>query len=230
MLERIFNSELKIKLINLFLSQAEEKLFSYAEIAKLLSLKGKTWRRDIDDLIETGLFKLTTVSALEQEAKGEIKKDQVKNDKTIKTDKTFLGLNKDFFIFSEIKSLFAKSRVLEAQKIFTDMETACHPQLVLLTGKFINKNDSPIDLLVVGNISRRLFSRFLLELESAMGEEINYSIMTEEEFKYRRYVMDIFLYNIINNDHVVLSGNISDLSILQKVKDDNQFQDKRVSL
>jgi len=40
--------------------------------------------------------------------------------------------------------------------------------------------------------------------------------MTEEEFKYRRYVMDIFLYNIIEGEKLVLVGNIDDLSLLKK--------------
>ena len=40
--------------------------------------------------------------------------------------------------------------------------------------------------------------------------------MTEEEFKYRRYVMDIFLYNIINYDPLILFGNLDELNLIKK--------------
>lgn len=200
MLERIFGTELKIKIINFLLSQASDHAFTYTEIAKNLNLRGSIWRRELNDLLEIGLLK-----ALVKEGEESGKKD-----------KSSFALDSDFFIFPEIKSLFSKSRVLLSKKIFTEIESQCRPQLILLSGKFVNKPKAPIDLLIVGNIPRRIFSKLLVELETAMGEELNYSIMTEEEFKYRRYVMDIFLYNIIEGEKLILSGNIDDLSLLKK--------------
>ncbi|MBN2854567.1 hypothetical protein JXK06_03505 [Patescibacteria group bacterium] len=200
MLEQIFGTELKIKIINFLLSQAPEKAFTYAEIAKNLNLRGSVWRRELDDLSEISLIKAV---AKDSESNG-------------KKEKILFSLNTEFFIFPEIKSLFSKSRVLLTKRIFTEIETQCRPKLILLSGKFVDKPKAPIDLLVVGNISRRIFSKLLTELETEMGEELNYSLMTEDEFKYRRYVMDIFLYNIIEGEKLVLSGNIDDLSLLKK--------------
>ena len=209
MLERIFGSELKIKIINFLLSQPANQVFSYAEIAKNLNLKGSIWRRELDDLLEIGLIK-----TLKSESQ---KLDKANNDKKNdkKKDKISFALDTNFFIFPEIQSLFSKSRVLLSKKIFSEIEAQCRPQLILLSGKFVNKINTPVDLLIVGNISRRIFSKLLTELETVMGEELNYSIMTEEEFKYRRYVMDIFLYNIIDGEKLILAGNIDDLSLLK---------------
>ena len=192
MLERIFASELKIKIINLLLAQNDNKALTAPEIAKSLSLRGSVWRRELDDLVEIGLI-----------AKGE-------------ADKPSFLLDKNFFIYKEIKALFAKSRILLSKKIFQEIETQCRPKLILLSGKFVNKSDTKIDLLIVGNISRRIFNKLLAELEDLMGEEINYSLMTEEEFKYRRYVMDIFLYNVIEGENIILSGDLDNLSILNR--------------
>lgn len=205
MLERIFGSELKIKIINFLLSQPASQVFSYTEIAKNLNLRGSIWRRELDDLLDLGLLK-----SLKSEGQ---KLEKVNSDK--RKDKIFFTLDTNFFIFPEIQSLFSKSKVLLSKKIFSEIEAQCHPQLILLSGKFVNKLNTPIDLLIVGNISRRIFSKLLAELEIAMGEELNYSIMTEEEFKYRRYVMDIFLYNIIDGEKLILAGNIDDLSLLK---------------
>ena len=202
MLERIFSSELKIKIINFLLSQPESRSFSYTEIAKNLNLRGSIWRRELNDLLEIGLIKALTREGEESDKK----------------DKSSFNLDSSFFIFPELKSLFSKSRVLLSKKIFTEIESQCRPKLMLLGGKFVNKSEALVDLLVVGNISRRVFLKLLTKLEAAMGEELNYSIMTEEEFKYRRYVMDIFLYNIIEGEKLVLVGNIDDLSLLKRTE------------
>ena len=136
--------------------------------------------------------------------------------KNLSRDKIFFNLNSDFFLLPEIKTLLAKTKVLLSHKLFKEMEVLCRPKLLVLTGKFINKNEYLTDLLIVGDINRRNFLRLISELEKTMNEEINYSIMTEDEFKYRRYVMDIFLYEIINNNPIVLLGNIDELNFLKK--------------
>lgn len=120
----------------------------------------------------------------------------------------------------ELKALLAKSKVYLSYKIFKDIETLCRPKLLILSGKFINKKDSLVDLIVVGQINRRNFLRLISELEKTMKEEVNYSIMTEEEFKYRRYVMDIFLYEVINHNPIVLTGSIDDFNLLNKTAEE----------
>ena len=57
MLEKILGSELKIKMIDFFLSQEENKVFSYSDISNSLNLKGSIWRRDLNDLLDINLLK-----------------------------------------------------------------------------------------------------------------------------------------------------------------------------
>lgn len=229
MLDRIFGSELKVKIIGFLLSQNPGQGFSHNDIAKALSLKGSVWRRELSDLVELGLVKAELLNSLEQagdereEKQKSPKKTKSESSKKNKVEKFIYKIDESFFVYSEIKSLFAKSRILSARKIFKEMEEQCRPKLIILTGKFVGRSDDMIDLLIVGNSSKRNFLKLLEELELIMGEEINYSLMTEEEFKYRRYVMDIFLYNIIESDNMIISGNVADISFFNKeASDDSQ--------
>lgn len=213
MLQKILGSELKIKLIDFFISQEEAKSFSYLDISRALNLKGSIWRREVKELLDLNFF-----LEIKKEEVLNLKKVEKKTTEKKKTSqvKESFSLNPDFFLLPELKALLAKSKVYLSYEIFKDIETLCRPKLLILTGKFIGKKDSLADLIIVGQINRRNFLRLISELEKTMKEEINYSIMTEEEFKYRRYVMDIFLYEVINNEPIVLIGSIDDFDLLNK--------------
>lgn len=227
MLQKILGTELKIKIIYFFISQEETKSFSYLELAQALDLKGVSWRREMNELVESGFLKLVINEESEALLKIETNKKPDKAEKGSKTKKNtkqeseFFALNSDFFLLTEIRALLSKAKIFLSYGIFKEMETVCQPKLLILTGLFINKKDSLADLIIVGNINRRNFLRLISRLEETMAREINYSIMTEEEFKYRRYVMDIFLYEVINNDPIILTGDINDFDILSKSKTEN---------
>lgn len=221
MLEKIFSSEIKIKILNLLFSQEKDFSISSEEMAKNLNLKGIVWRRDLNDLIETGLLLLIDEKEDKtippSETKDTKKKTLEGKKKTIKVKKELVvKLNDKFFLYSEIKNLLAKSRIILTTNLFKNIEDTCKPKLLVLSGKFSANKDSLVDLLLVGDIPKKILSKLILDLEQAIGEEVNYSVMTEEEFSYRRFVMDIFVYNIINNDNIVLIGDVDDLTIVNK--------------
>jgi len=216
MLQKILGTELKIKIINFFLSQEDTKVFSYLDISHPLNLKGVVWRREINELVDSGFLKLSENQESEAINKEQLTKKIIKAKRGVRQNKEFFTINLDFFLLPEIRALLSKAKVFLSYGIFKEIETVCQPQLLILTGMFINKKDSLVDLIIVGNINRRNFLRLISNLEVTMDREINYSIMTEEEFKYRRYVMDIFLYEVINNDPIIFSGDINEFDILSK--------------
>ena len=50
--------------------------------------------------------------------------------------------------------------------------------------------------------------KLIKELEKDLGREVNFTILTDQEFRYRRDIMDIFLYNILEGKTVVLLDNL----------------------
>ena len=63
---------------------------------------------------------------------------------------------------------------------------------------------SSTDLLVVAKISAPMLQRLMKRFEQEMGHEINYTLMTPDEFIYRRDITDRFLYSILEGKKIVM--------------------------
>ena len=77
-------------------------------------------------------------------------------------------------------------------------------QSVFLSGVFVGNPDLPVDILIVGVADEEKLQKFLENCTKLMGQEINYSVMSPEEFKVRRNTFDRFIKDIFDYRHVVL--------------------------
>ena len=66
-----------------------------------------------------------------------------------------------------------------------------------------------MDLLLVGKINLTKLAGFLKATEKLMGQEINYSVMTVEEFLLRRDTFDRFIKDIFDYRHLVVVDELS---------------------
>ena len=117
-------------------------------------------------------------------------------------------VNKDFILFPEIKALFLKAQILSSQNFINGLEKNFQTKLLVLTGFFTNQADAQTDLLIVGPVKRQLFLKLIADLEKDLGHEINFTIMDETEYNYRKEIMDIFLYAILDGKKIVLIDNL----------------------
>src|SRR3989344_3647700 len=79
-------------------------------------------------------------------------------------------------------------------------------KLALLSGVFVGKAEVNVpDILVVGdNLKKGPVEKILGSIESEIGKELNYVLMSTEEFKYRRGMYDRFILDILESDHDAL--------------------------
>ncbi|MFA6194377.1 MAG: hypothetical protein WC719_01350 [Patescibacteria group bacterium] len=183
MLNALFGSEARVKIINLFFLYPD-KSYSLQQIAHAFGLPLNSLRREVDNLLKTGVIK-------EAEPEADDKK------------KSF-SVNPDFILYPEISALFAKTQILFSQNFIINLQKICQPKLLILSGFFVNYPEAKTDLLLVGTIRREAFLKLVKGLEKELGREINFTVMTEREYRYRRDVMDIFLYNILEGKKLVL--------------------------
>jgi DNA-binding transcriptional ArsR family regulator len=83
-------------------------------------------------------------------------------------------------------------------------------QFAVLTNAYLeNHHPSPydIDVLLVGNLSMKGVSATMKAAEEKLGREIRYTVMTQEEFEYRKKKRDTFILNILHKHKVMLVGN-----------------------
>ena len=68
---------------------------------------------------------------------------------------------------------------------------------------------SRTDLLIVGDdVSEKRFVNFMKQLEAEAGCEIQYSLLTSDEFAYRRKMLDRFLRDVIERPNEVLVNKL----------------------
>ena len=68
-----------------------------------------------------------------------------------------------------------------------------------------------VDILVVGDIVLPELASLIRMEESKRGKEINYTVMSKEEFEFRKKRRDPFLQGILFGSRVMIIGDEEDL-------------------
>ncbi|MEK7618474.1 MAG: hypothetical protein AAB410_05010 [Patescibacteria group bacterium] len=116
---------------------------------------------------------------------------------------------KKFFYLNTQHELpaWARNKILKGRKKAEDKLSADLKKLgvkaVFLSGVFTGYSTLPVDLLLVGRVDLKKLDSFLVKWQSIMGVELNYSLMSENEYLSRRDTFDKFIKDIF--DHRVVA-------------------------
>ncbi|OGH03118.1 MAG: hypothetical protein A2798_01670 [Candidatus Levybacteria bacterium RIFCSPHIGHO2_01_FULL_37_17] len=80
----------------------------------------------------------------------------------------------------------------------------------MFSGKFlrrIKERADEVDLLLVGTVVLPELALLVREEEKRLSTEINYTVMTEEEFNFRKKKRDPFILSILSSSRVMLLGD-----------------------
>jgi len=185
-LEQLFESPVKLKLLKLFLRNPN-KQFLLADIIKKTQSKSRVVKKQLAGLKSIGLL-------VQKKIKGNKKKQ-------IKGGLYFSG-NPDFDFYKELQILILKSSPTSKEKMLKKILRLGRIKMALISGVFLNTENSRVDLFLVGdNISRRKLMNFLAEMESEVGKEIEYAAMDSQEFNYRFHMFDRFVRDVLEKPH-----------------------------
>ena len=178
-LEVLFNSKAMPKILNLFF-QNEERGFRVKEVAKRCQIHSKTVKKELE--------KLRKISLLQRKSQ---------------KNKYFYLLNPKFPFFSELRAMIVHGSPLSLKELSYILKKIKGIKLAVISGIFLKgRRTSSVDLLIVGDkIQKAALSRAIRRIESQMGKEINWCLMTSEEFKYRIEMNDKFLRDIFDFAH-----------------------------
>lgn len=128
--------------------------------------------------------------------------------RTIRKQKAYF-LNSKYPFYNELKWLVVKSNIYPQCEQLNRMKNLGDVKLGLVSGIFINNKKAKTDLLlVVDGLSRAKLKHLIEDLEAEMGQEINYSLMNLEEFKYRIKMFDKFILEILEQPHEIIINEI----------------------
>lgn len=116
----------------------------------------------------------------------------------------FYIVNQKHKLLPEIKQSLVKNHKTLEDELSIAIKKLGEIQGAFLSGVFTGQPQLPVDLLLVGKINLTKLDTFLQNCKKLMGVELNYSIMTRDEFLMRRDTFDRFLKDIFDYRHLVV--------------------------
>lgn len=180
-LEKLFRSKAEVKIIRLFLNNAEDK-YLMSDIADKTKTSLPVVRKEMAPLEKAGFVSVS-------------KKNQ----------KTYYSLNTNFLYLDDLRKLFFKAAPSSSDWIRERVSRIGQIRLVLISGSLINTDKGRVDILIVGeHINKSKLTAFLSELEAEVGKGIRYVYMGNDEFKYRKNMFDKFIIDILEGPQKIL--------------------------
>ncbi len=185
MLSEILDSKIDSSVLSFFLV-APERAFSPVEISKRLRLPYLKVFHSLNKLLLHN--QLVSFS---------------------KKNKKYYIINTKNSLMPEIKASLLKNGVKYQDELFSAIKKLGVVRAAFLSGLFTGYPNLPVDLLLVGKINLQKLSDFLKAVETLMDQEINYSVMSEDEFILRRDTFDKFIKDIFDYRHLVIVDEIT---------------------
>ena len=185
MLEDIVDSKTDSAVLSFFLA-APERSFSVIEISKRLGIPNLKAAHSLNKLAVLGPIKSFS-----------------------KRGKKYYLINARYKLLPEMKGYWLKAGPKYQDELFTAIKRLGDVKAAFLSGVFCGHQNLPVDLLLVGKINLNKLADFLKATEKLMGQEINYSVMTVEEFLLRRDTFDRFIKDIFDYRHLVVVDELS---------------------
>lgn len=186
----LFTSRVRIKILNIFLPQPEE-MFYVRQVTRMVGEEVNAVRRELERMKAIGL--LTT----EQRA-----------------NRLYYRVRKDFPFYYDLLRIVGRTTGI-AQVVMNQGEKIGKIKYFLLATRFVQNipaGANEIDMLLVGRITLDVLQGLIRDYEQKRGHEVNYTVMTEDEFQFRKQRNDAFVRSILTQPHVVVVGDEMELN------------------
>lgn len=186
----IITSKVRIKILELFFSDLKE-VYHIRGIVRETNEEINAVRRELTKLEKDGV--------LRKEPRG---------------NRIYYSVRQEYSFFGDLVSIVAKTTGL-GKTIIGNKNKIGRVSFVMFSGKFVRrklrKREDDVDILVVGEIVLPELASLIRVEETARGAEVNYTVMSREEFDFRKKRRDPFLLGILSGSRVMIIGDEEDL-------------------
>jgi len=190
LLEDLIISRVRVKVLTLFLTHPES-MYHVRDIVRKIEEEINAVRRELAHLEKAGLLS-----------------------KERRANRLFYYFRKDYPLYFELMGLIAKTQGLGLE-IIKNKAKLGKIKFAMLSGRFVrklsHKGSSDVDLLMVGTVVLPELGKLVRNEEMHRESELNYTVMTEDEFAFRKRRRDPFVQEILSNSRVMLIGDEEDL-------------------
>jgi len=190
MVEQLFGSKTRVKLLQLFYSNPNRSFF-VREITRKIDEQINSVRRELSNLLNIGIIVSENTD-----------------------NKLYYEVNQKYEFYEPLRAIFGGGTVKKTKTATKEAEAEDEykalgkVELVIYTGQFTRDDRSGIDILMAGNINTNALQKFVSELEAKEGKELRYTVMTPTDFKYRRQIKDRFVMSIMESKKQVVMDNL----------------------
>ncbi|MBI2196332.1 hypothetical protein HYU45_01840 [Candidatus Daviesbacteria bacterium] len=190
MLEELFVSRVRVKILQLFLSNPQESLFHVREIVRRVSEEINAVRRELARMEKFGMVSSEW-----------------------RANRRLYRFRKDYTYYRELLSLVTKSTGLGGAILKNKGKLGRIKYAMVATRYFKHESSEggDVDLLVVGQIVLPELQAIIADEQAKRETEINYSFMDEAEFQFRVKRRDPFILRVITQPKIMLLGDEEDL-------------------
>lgn len=190
MLKRIFTSNARIKLMQVFLLNPDGEFF-IRELTRRLHEQINSIRRELSNLKSMGLLR-----------------------SRFKNRKKYYIVNKHFIFFHELRSIIMKSSS-SVDDISKKLQKLGDIDLLVISGVFLDKT-AQTDLFIVGEVDKAELED-LITREIDTKRPLKTTIISREDFIYRLKIHDKFLAEMLDDPENIIAVNKLEKYLEEKV-------------
>ena len=177
-LGKLFGGVNKVKIMRLFLLNPEA-VFDTPTVAERCKVSHSTINRELNGLGAVGVI---------------TKKGRNK-------DKVW-QLNPGFPFVNHLRGILKNDLSARKKELLKQFAGCGRISLLIISGVFIEDNDSRADLLIVGdNLKKKAIEKVVRSLEAEIGKELAYAILDTGDFNYRLNACDKFVRDVLDYPH-----------------------------
>lgn len=189
MVEQLFGSKTRVKLLQLFYSNPNRSFF-VREITRKIDEQINSVRRELSNLLSIGIITSDTSG----------------------NNKLYYEVNQKYEYYEPLQQIFgngikAAKRVADADGdgiVDESLRAVGQIDLAVYTGQFTRDETAGIDFLIVGEVNPNALQKYVGELEAKENKAIRYTVMTLPDFRYRQAIRDRFATSIARSKKQVL--------------------------
>lgn len=126
-----------------------------------------------------------------------------------RANRVYYSLSKSYPFYFDLLRMGSKIAGL-GEAILKNRVKIGRIKYAMFSGRFtrrIEKRPTDVDLIIVGTVVLPELAILIRDEEKRLGREINYTVMTEEEFSFRKKKRDPFILSVLSGSRVMLYGD-----------------------
>lgn len=184
MIEQLFGSKTRVKLLQLFYSNPGRS-FYVREITRKIDEQINSVRRELSNLLNAGIISSENTN-----------------------NRLYYEINKSYQFYDPLSQIFGAADGVtgdeDTNEAVAALKALGNIDLALYVGQFTRDERSGVDFLIVGDINQTQLTKYVADIEKKEGKSIRFAVMNKKEFEYRRQINDRFLLSVLDSKKQII--------------------------